>query len=283
MGGSSREYPMRMRVDDVLGLVHVLAAEPGRHIPVPGTLNFRDTGGLPVAGGRATGWRRLFRSDGLRRLDSRASGLLTGLGLRTVVDLRTSYEAEIAPSPLDDLAAAGALTMHISLIGEDLAAIPAELGEIYDYVIDRQGRAIADAVRCLARPGGLPALVHCTAGKDRTGIVVALTLAAVGVPDQIVAADYALTSLYLDPAHTPAIGQVREDSGLGEQLTTELLASPPELMLRTLDRARAQAGSIAGYLVSHGVSEAELDVLREALVTSQDGTWAAGSDVPRRA
>ncbi len=283
MAGSSREYLMRMRADDVLGLVHVLAAEPGRHIPVPGTLNFRDTGGYPVAGGQVTGWRRLLRSDGLHRLDPQASGLLTGLGLRTVVDLRTSYEAEIAPGPLDDLAGAGALTMHVSLIGEDFSAVPAELGEIYDYVIDRQGRAIADAVRCLARPGGLPALVHCTAGKDRTGIVVALTLAAVGVPDHIVAADYALTSLYLDPAHTPTIAQVREDSGLGAQLTEELLASPPELMLRTLDRARSQAGSIAGYLASHGVSEAELEALREALVTRRDGTETAGSDVPRRA
>jgi len=251
----------------VIGLVRTLAAEPGRHLAVAGTLNFRDAGGYPAAGGGRTRWRRLLRSDGLHRLEPAGWAVLAGLGLRTVLDLRTSYEAEIAPSPLDDLATSGALTMHVSLIGEDLAAVPGDLGEIYDYVIDRQGAAIGAAIRCLARPAGLPALVHCTAGKDRTGIVVALALAAVGVPDRFIAADYALTSVYIDPGDTPTIGHVSEGAGLEKDLTAALLASPPELILRTLDRARERGGSIAGYLAAHGVSGAELGGLRAALVT----------------
>lgn len=249
------------------GLVREISREPGRHIAVPGTLNFRDAGGYPAADGGATRWRRLLRSDGLDSLGEGATDLLGGLGLRTVLDLRTSFEAQLAPSPVDDLAGNGAVTMSISLIGDDLGEMPGDLVSIYDYVVDRRGAAIGAAIRSLARPGALPGLVHCTAGKDRTGIVVAFALAAVGVPDHFVAADYALSSLYLDPQHTPTIGRVQESTGLGDRLTAALLASPPELILHVLDRARRQAGSIADYLALHGVTCAELNALRSALVT----------------
>lgn len=251
---------------DVPGLMRVIGAMPGRRLAVPGTMNFRDAGGYPAAGGMIR-QGRLFRSDSLHRTADAAVSVLRPLGLRTVVDLRTSYEAEVSPSPDDSLAALGAVTMHISLIGEDLAGLPGTLGEIYEYVIDKQGPLVAAAVRCLARPGALPALVHCSAGKDRTGIVLALTLSALGVPDHVVAADYALTSLYLDPQHTPTIGMIQESTGLGDRLTADLMASPPELILTMLDRVRQRSGSVTGYLTGHGVSEAELDRLRAGLVT----------------
>jgi len=267
------------------GLLQTVGATPGRHIPVPGTLNFRDVGGYPLAGGGFIGWRRLLRSDGLHRLGRGATEALAALKLRTVLDLRTSGEAQIAPSPLEELAGLGALTMHVSLLGEDLDALPAELGAIYDYAVDRRGASIAAAIRTLARAGGLPALVHCAAGKDRTGIVVAFALAAVGVPDQVVAADYALSSLYLDPLHTPTIAQVREGTGLGDRLTAALLASPPQLIMRTLARARRHGGSIEGYLTGHGVPSAELAALRSALAQGstegEDGNEAQDADVAR--
>jgi protein-tyrosine phosphatase len=212
-------------------------------------------------------WRRLLRSDGLHLIDGEGLGQLGSLGLRTVLDLRTGEEAQIAPSPVDEVALAGALTMHVSLIGEDFDALPADLPGIYDFIVDARGAAIAAAIRSLARPGALPALVHCTAGKDRTGIVVALVLAVAGVPDEYVAADYALSSLYLDPRHTSTIGRVQESTGLGERLTAALLASPPELIIRVIERARQRAGSVADYLAQHGVTCAELTALRSALVT----------------
>jgi protein-tyrosine phosphatase len=248
------------------GLIRDMGLRAGRHIAVPGTLNFRDAGGYPVAGGGVTAWRRLLRSDGLHHLGAGALEMLGRLGLRTVLDLRTSAEAEIAPGPIDAIAQNGALVMRISLIGEDLTEMPGNLTAIYDYVIDRRGPAIGAAIKSLTRPGGLPGLVHCTAGKDRTGIVVAVALAAVGVPDPFIAADYALSSLYLDPEHTPTIGRLQEGTGLGDQLTAALLASPPELILHMLGRVRRQAGSIAGYLTRHGVTCAELNALRSALV-----------------
>jgi protein-tyrosine phosphatase len=262
------------------GLMRIVSAAPRRHLLVPGTLNFRDAGGYPTEEGGLTAWRRLFRSDGLHRLGQGAARQIGELGLRTVLDLRTSAETQIAPSPLDDLAAGGALTTHISLTGDDLESLPPDLTEIYDFIVDQRGSAIAAAIRSLARPGGLPGLVHCTAGKDRTGIVVAFALAAVGVPDEFIAADYAVSSLYLDPEHTPTIGRVQDGTGLGDRLTAALLASPPELMLRALARARQHgarqhaagedAGSIAGYLTGYGVTCAELAALRAALVTQAE-------------
>jgi protein-tyrosine phosphatase len=272
MAGADPGDLMRWRSDDILGLMRVIAAMPGRRVQIPGTLNFRDTGGYPAAGGGVTRYRLLLRSDALHRLDGTAPRVLGPLGLRTVLDLRTGYEADLAPSPLDDLAGLGALTMHVSLIGEDLGELPAELGDIYEYVVDWRGAEIGSAIRTLARPGALPGLVHCTAGKDRTGIVVAFILAAVGVPDHIVAADYALSSLYLDPQHTPTIGHVQQSTGLRDRLTAALLASPPRLMLRVLDRARRREGSIEGYLSRYGVTAADLTTLRSALLSNWPAT-----------
>jgi len=285
MAGSPRWDLLQANAGDMAGVLQAVGTTRGRRIHVPGTLNFRDVGGYPVAGGAFIGWRKLLRSDGLHRLGPGAAEALAALKLRTVLDLRTSAEAQFAPSPLEELAGLGAVTMHVSLLGEDLDALPAELGAIYDYVVDQRGASIAAAIRTLARASGLPALVHCAAGKDRTGIVVAFALAAVGVPDQVVAADYALSSLYLDPVHTPTIAQVREGTGLGDRLTAALLASPPELIKRTLERARRHGGSIEGYLTGHGVPGAELAALRSALVQGstegEDGDEAQDADVAR--
>lgn len=278
MAGSDPGYRSRERGRDIDGLIDAIAADPGRHIPMSAALNFRDVGGYPVSGGGTIAWRTLLRSDAPRRLDDAAADMLASLNLRTVLDLRTSTETQIAPSPLDGLAECGTLTMHVSLVGEDFTALPDELGGIYQFMVDSRGAEIGAAVRSLARPGGLPGLVHCTAGKDRTGIVVALVLASVGVPDQFIAADYALTSRYLDPRHIQTIGGDREGSATEDPL----MASPPELILGVLGRARQHAGTIEGYLAGHGVTASDLRTLRAALVTAGASDQKAGEpDGPR--
>jgi protein-tyrosine phosphatase len=254
-------------------LIAGIAADPGRHISVPGMLNLRDVGGYPAAGGGHTGWRRLLRSDGLSRIDESVIDMLAGFGLKTVIDLRTPGEADIAPSPVDDLAEHGILSVHISLLGPELTGLPDTLTGIYDHFVDRCGQRIATAIRAAAQPGALPALVHCTAGKDRTGVVIAFALAALGVPDRVVAADYALSSLYLDPQRTPVLVQIGADTNLREELTAALMASPPELIVRALDRARRRAGTVASYLAEYGVTALDLANLRAALV--EDGEPAA--------
>jgi protein-tyrosine phosphatase len=253
---------------DMAGLIREIAADGERHIPIEGTLNFRDAGGYPVEGGGRIAWRTLFRSDALHRVDETGAEMISQLGIKTVLDLRVIEELLIAESPLADFADRGIRTVHMSLVGDDFSELPPELDGVYAFMVNRRGPAIGAAIKHLASPGALPGLVHCTAGKDRTGIVTAFTLSALGVPDEIIAADYALSSVYLIADQIAVIGQISADTGLGEQLTEALMASPPELIVRVLDRARAQAGSVAGYLAANGVTEADLDALRAVLVTA---------------
>jgi protein-tyrosine phosphatase len=234
--------------------------DPRRRIELAGLLNFRDVGGYPVAGGGSVRWRTLFRSDAPHRLDSAGVATITGLGLRTVLDLRTQLEADYAPSPV-----CGRVT-HIPVLTGDFQNVPLELDALYRYFVDECGGQIAAAIAELCGDDALPALVHCSAGKDRTGVVIALTLAVLGVPDELIAADYALSGLYLDPDQTPAIGQLSASTGLGEELTRALLSSPPELVVAILDRVRATAGSVDGYLLAHGLTGGCLARLRAALI-----------------
>jgi len=248
----------------MLGMPEIqdLTAAAGRHIRLPGLFNLRDVGGYPAAAGGTVRWRRLFRSDAPHMLDGPGVATLARLDLRTIVDLRTHIEAELAPSALAGLPAR---TARLSLLSGDLQSLPHALDAIYRYMIDECGETIAAAIKLLCADDAFPALVHCSAGKDRTGIVVALVLAVLGVPDEVIAADYALSALNLDPDKTAAIGQLQASSGLGENLTVGLLISPPALILDVLDRARSAGGSVEGYLLDRGLSRADLAALRAAL------------------
>jgi len=243
--------------------IAALTEADGRRIELAGVLNLRDVGSYPVTGGGSVRWRALLRSDALHQLDRGGLSVLAGLNLRTVLDLRTQPETQAAPSMLDGL---GARVTHVSILRGDLQALPLELEAIYRYLVGECADAIAEAIGALCAADALPALVHCSAGKDRTGIVVALVLAVLGVPDEVIAADYALSSRYLDPDSTPAIGQLQASTGLGDSLTRPLLISPPALILDVLSWVRAAGGSVEGYLLDHGLSQAQLDQLRSALI-----------------
>ena len=236
-----------------------LIGEDDRRIALPGTLNLRDLGGYPAAGGGTVRWRTLLRSDALHRLDDTGRAALAGLGLRTDEEVRA------APSALDGT---GARTFHVPMFSDEaIGRLPPELAAIYRYMIDDCGAAIAEAVGRLCAGGALPGLIHCTAGKDRTGLVAALVLEVVGVPDQVIAADYAMSASYIDPGAARAIRRIRAVSGVGRWLDLGALGASPQVIAMALARVRAQAGSVAGYLVHHGLIRSDLDRLRAALVS----------------
>jgi protein-tyrosine phosphatase len=238
--------------------------EHDRWIRLAGTTNLRDLGGYPSAGGGTVRWRTLLRSDALHRLDDAGRAALAGLGLRTVIDLRTDEEVMATPGALDG---AGVRTYHVPLFDASaIGRLPPELAAIYRYMIDDCGAAIAEAVGRLCASNALPGLIHCTAGKDRTGLVAAIVLAVIGVPDDIIAADYAMSGSHLDPGAATVISQIRAVSGVGRWLDLGALGAQPRVIHEALAHIRARAGTVAGYLRQNGLTPRDMETLRRALV-----------------
>ncbi|WP_344671242.1 tyrosine-protein phosphatase [Catenulispora yoronensis] len=236
-----------------------------RRIPLPGTFNVRDVGGYPATGGTVRA-RILLRGDALHRLDDEARALLADLTLRTVVDLREDFEARLSPDALDGTGIAVLRMPVFRVTGDSFGKAPEELQSVYDHMVDECGPALAAAVAQVATAEAQPILVHCSAGKDRTGVVVAMVLSLLGVADDIIAEDYHLTSAFLAEEFTHAVEQLKAATGLGQRLNGQALACPPELILGALQRMRNSHGSIEGYLLAHGLTDAHITGLRTTLI-----------------
>ena len=190
----------------------------GRWIALDGAVNVRDLGGLPVRGGGVTATRRLVRADNLQDLTSDDVRVLRDeVGVRDVVDLRTTSERQVVgPAPLDhdpevrvghwsllpeagDAAREvdGDLLMPWQAGPEEVPAPRRQARGVYvSYLADRPD-SVVGALRTVAHSDGA-VIVHCAAGKDRTGVVVALALDLVGVRREAIIADYLLTEERID-------------------------------------------------------------------------------------
>ena len=215
-------------------------------LPLSGIKNARDLGGIPTDSGAVVRPLRLLRTARLHNATDEDRAWLASIGLRTVVDLRQPFEIRAWPDSLGDLAVQ-TVNVAPSLDSEGTGTF----FELYLAWLDESGPAFADAVRALARPGALPALVHCTAGKDRTGVLVAMVLDVLGVGEKAIVADYMLSHerLSADP------GDVIYQHTITEDLITGSLA-----------HVRERFGSAEGYLLAHGVSGEELAALRTGLL-----------------
>ena len=239
-----------------------------RHIGCHGAFNIRDLGGYATTDGQTVRWQTLYRADGLHRVPPSAAPGLGALGWRTVLDLRTTAE-------VDDGAfrAAGIEVIHLPIlrrtwgIPEQLDVDPvAFLSTHYVEMLDQGADAIAAAFTVLASTSRLPAVFHCSAGKDRTGVLAALVLSSIGVPDDTIAADYHLSA--------PAVEQlVAWLTATRPDLTEEMarqpkayLSCPPEAMHAFLAALRARFGSVDGYLEGVGVTADVRRRLRDVLL-----------------
>ncbi len=231
---------------------------------VPGAVNFRDVGGLAAGSGR-TRSGVLYRSGNLSALDAAGLQALTGLGIRRIVDLRDDREVDRWPSRVGGLGER--ITRVPILEGSARSYFTQDIGlaELYRVMVDQAADAVVATVAAIARDQ--PVVVHCTAGKDRTGVTVAMALAAVGVDDDAVVADYARTETLLPVEHNRAVLALLQaqypDAVHAEELATR---SPAAVMVGLLAHVRGAHGSIAGYLVANGLDSADLDRLRLALV-----------------
>ena len=236
-----------------------------RRIPLAGTFNVRDVGGYPAAGGTVRAGR-LLRGDALHRLDDAARATLTGLPVRTVVDLREDFEARLSPDALDGTGITVLRLPVFRFTGDSFGPAPDDLKTVYDLMVDDCGAVLAAAVGHVAAPDAQPVLVHCSAGKDRTGVVVAVVLSLLGGEDEVIAEDYSLTGAYLAEEFTQAVEQLQASTGLGQRLNGRALGCPPELILGTLERMRAAHGSVEAYLRAHGLTAEQVAELRRSLI-----------------
>jgi protein-tyrosine phosphatase len=243
--------------------------QPRRHLPLEGTHNVRDLGGYATHDDRVTRWHRLFRADSLHRLPSTAQTELLSHGVRTVIDLRRTDEVKAAPNVF--ATAQQVRYHHVSLLHDTPPATdrrPQPLVTMYQCILDERQAQVRKVLRALAAPAGVPAIFHCTAGKDRTGVISALALGIAGVPADTIIADYALTATHLGEAFFAETRQRVLQRGQNWQEYQPLLGCPPEYMRTTLTYIETHYGGIAAYVRAIGLSSEEIAQLRTALVTT---------------
>jgi protein-tyrosine phosphatase len=246
-----------------------------RTIALEGAHNVRDLGGYPLADGRTIAWRRLLRGDGLHGLTADDLVVLGNLGLRTVIDLRREDEvAERGTFPVERLQVD---LVHVPIMDStwmnleipDFSDRPdpdvAFLIWAYEDMLAVGGPRFGEAIRRLTHPGSLPAIFHCAAGKDRTGMLAALLLAGIGVDEEIVVADYALTAVSITRMRQWYAANRPDVAEQMAEVPSMFFAARPEAMHHCLDQLRAAHGSIRGYLATLGVDDTTLEALAEIL------------------
>lgn len=241
-------------------------------MPLYAAHNFRDMGGYVTVDGRSTRWGVLYRADGLGSLTDTDLDVVRELGLRTVIDLRSDGElAARGRFPHEKIAVDFAHLPILDVLWDEQP--PPRHGDDERFLLDaykdmlHQGETrFAAAITRLAQPDALPAVFHCAAGKDRTGLMAAFVLSAVGVRREDVLADYALTSSGIERMFAWA---ERESPEWARKLNAEptwYFAAVPAALDRLLDTLCATHGSVEGYLVSIGVTPDDLRRLEQALL-----------------
>ncbi|HWS32957.1 MAG TPA: tyrosine-protein phosphatase [Actinoplanes sp.] len=246
----------------------MVAESYSRNLSFTKAYNFRDVGGYAGLDGRRVRWRRLFRADSLHRIREQDAAAFTALGIRTVIDLRREQEVEKFGRVAEHY---GVDYRNLVLKHVDWEEVdhPAEI--VHErWLADRylnfaeDGRdGIADSLRLIADPVAAPVVVHCMAGKDRTGTVCALTLSLLGVSDDDITADYALTTA----AMRPLTEYLLLNSPETIQGNEHMFDSPAEAMQLFLTDLRTLHGSVESYVKDIGITDAEITSMRAHLLT----------------
>lgn len=236
-----------------------------RVLPIAGTYNVRDLGGY-AAGEAQTGWRRLLRAESLHRMDEAGQAALKATGLSTVIDLRHDEELARNPNPLRD--EPGLEYINIPLfagLDTQKASGDDKLYSLYCAALEECQPAIAAVMNAIIDAGDGAVLFHCTAGKDRTGVIAALLLSLGGVAPDVVAEDYAMTRPLLEPI-IPELEAAAAEQGGDPAVTAALLGSNPATMLGFLDHLNATYGGAEAYLRSIGLDQVAIERLRARIL-----------------
>jgi hypothetical protein len=244
--------------------------ERQRWIALEGAYNFRDVGGYSAGGGTYVRHGVAFRSDALHGLSTGDVEILSGLRVGLVIDLRAPDEiasvgrGALSEAPFDYLNAPVLPTTS----GEALGAPPGDdVGERYLWYLDVGGPALVAALEALARPTQAATVFHCTAGKDRTGVLTALLLGLLGVDQDDIVADYALTDralpkildrLATDPIHAASVARI----------PAERRTAAPQAMRRFLQLLEDRHGGAHAWASSAGITPTDIADLRTRMLAS---------------
>jgi protein-tyrosine phosphatase len=182
-----------------------MSDSPARHFDLAGASNFRDLGGYPAKNGRMVRWRQIFRSNHLGHVTEADIAVLRGLGLRNAFDFRGNGERVAAVCGLTEIAVHSLPiepTVVASLRARMTAGTVLSTADVLDVMRDsyrnyvRYNTPNFRALFAHLLEDRAPLVIHCTAGKDRTGFACALILHALGVPEDVIAEDYLLTNRF---------------------------------------------------------------------------------------
>lgn len=248
-----------------------MTLEP-RPYAVTGAFNFRDLGGLPAGPGHRIRDGLLFRSDTLQALTGQDTAYLVDeVGLQMVVDLRTGRETvEQGRGPL---ATTGICYFNAPLHEAPASDLPPAEQALHFYLshIGSPTSQVATVVQVVCALAGRPLLVHCAAGKDRTGLVVALLLRLLGTADDVIVADFLRSG--------DAMPRIVERFRTWPHYRDHMATVPPEVyqaeehtITGFLARLDADHGGAAGWARSRGITDAEVERLRAGLLAPVSAT-----------
>jgi protein-tyrosine phosphatase len=209
--------------------MHPMPASPDRHLNLSGASNFRDLGGYPTADGRTVRWRQIFRSNHLGHLTDDDAAVLRQLGVRSAFDFRGAEERTAAQCGMSEITV-HSLPVEPTVVAALRAIVAGGTPLSTDHAIEVMRESYSGYVQKNTEryrtlfahllADSAPLVIHCTAGKDRTGFACALILHTLGVSQDTISEDYLLTNQFYrrDPNHSTdlpddikqVLGSVRE-------------------------------------------------------------------------
>jgi protein-tyrosine phosphatase len=247
--------------------------DPRRLVELEAVHNFRDLGGYPARDGAVTRWNQLYRADGLHRLSAADIETVRLLGLRTVVDLRSDAEIEkhgTFPRDAIDVTVAQfpVIDQTWQYEGHEHLSDHEFLVMAYEQMLAVGASRFAQAIEQLARPGALPAVFHCAAGKDRTGLLAAMLLESLGVARDVVLADYELTVAGMQRMRTWIVANHPDLAASMDNVPPAFMKALPAALGDVLERIADDHGTVHAYVRSIGVSADSLDTLADQLLVA---------------